>query len=238
MDERESIATEGLEEKDKREFLWRIQDANQSAIRFADTKAGAIFGFALATTGWTFGALIQAGSYLPDGPARWGLLVGVVIMSVSLLLTLVNTLLVILPRRGPLFDGRPIRTGGSMHEIPPGDSGPIRGLLYFEDIARSSIGSYREALHVVGPEPLSEQLARDVWRLSRICQRKYDRVRWSLWCMTSTTIFSLLVLLLLGLGKLDSHSGSPQSSSIQVAASIPQQSLSRSARPDFPGTVR
>ena len=54
MDEGESITTEGLDETDRRELLWWIQDANEAAIRFADAKAGAILGFALATTGWTF----------------------------------------------------------------------------------------------------------------------------------------------------------------------------------------
>jgi len=238
MDERESITTEGLEERDRRDLLWRIQDANQSAIRFADAKAGAILGFALATTGWTFSALNQAGAHLPVGPARWGLLVGLLVMSISLLLTLVSTLLVILPRGGPAFDGPRTRTGGSARESRPGESGPVRGLLYFVDIAHSSIGSYRDAVHLVGAEPLSRQLARDVWQLSRICERKYNRVVWSIWCMTSTTVFSLLVLLLIGLGTFGNRAGSPKFSSTDALSSSPDQSTSRSAQADLPAMVR
>lgn len=208
MDEGESITTEGLDETDRRELLWRIQDANEAAIRFADAKAGAILGFALATTGWTFNALNQTGAQLPVGPTRLGLLVGLLVMSVSLLLTLVSTLLVLLPRGGPAFDGSRTHTGGMAQESRPGESGSVRGLLYFVDIAHSSIGSYREAVHRLDAEPLSRQLARDVWQLSRLCERKYNRVRWSIWCMTSTTVSSLLVLLLIGLGMLGTHPGS------------------------------
>jgi Family of unknown function (DUF5706) len=246
MDERESIAAKSLGERDKLEFLWRIHDANQAAIRFADTKAGAILGFALAMTGLTFSTLIQTRSDLRGSPALWGLLVGVLVMSISLLLTLVNTLLVILPRRGLAFDGCPTHTDGPWHEVPDGDFAPVRGHLYFGDIARSSIDSYREALQRIDPEQLLEQLARDAWQLSRICERKYHGVRWSLWWMTSTAVFSLLVLLLIGLGPLENHPGFASSSSTQVAASIrgaipasmPQRSPARSTRSDFPATVR
>ena len=231
MDESESIAIEGLDERDRWEFLWRIQDANQTAIRFADAKAGAIFGFALATAGWTFSALIQAGPCLPAGPARWALLVGVLVMSVSLLLTLVSTLLVILPRRGSVFDPPPTRSSDSKHESSQGHSRPVQGLLYFEDISRGSIGAYREALRVAGLEPLSRQLERDVWQLSRICELKYERVRWSIWCMTSTSVFSLIVLLLLGMGAVGSRPGSASSFSTQMAASTPQEFSPHSTRP-------
>ena len=189
---------------DKREILWKALDAHQTAIRFADTKAGASAGLALAVAGWTISALGSARRPDLGEPLGLALRVAVSALAASLLLTLAATLMAILPRRGG-SGGRPrwSRSGpveeGREGVRPAGRRASTFNPLHFGDVAGRSGESYARAIARLEVEQMGEALALDVWRVALICERKYAWVVRILWGTASTALAALAVLLILGL---------------------------------------
>lgn len=172
-------------DEDKVEILWKVYDDCQSAIRFADTKVGAAATLSLTLTGWTMLAVIQGN--LDAADALWPvMLVGLTATCATLLATLVATYFTIVPRSGV---GPPRRS-----TVPDGKAA---ARLYFKEIAKSSREDYVHSIRASDFESLSDELARQVWQVASICDRKYVWVARALKGMTTNVLCALAVLLCL-----------------------------------------
>jgi hypothetical protein len=172
-------------DEDKLEILWKVYDDSQSAIRFADTKVGAAATLSLTLTGWTMLAVIQGNLNKAD-PLWPVVLMGLVVTCGTLLATLAATYATIVPRSG--VSTRPRST------VPGGRAG-VR--LYFKEIARTSREDYVRSIRESDIDSLSDELARQVWQVATICDRKYVWVARALKGMSTNVLCALAVLLCL-----------------------------------------
>jgi hypothetical protein len=172
-------------DEDKLEILWKVYDDSQSAIRFADTKVGAAATLSLTLTGWTMLAVIQGDLNAAD-PLWPVVLVGLVATCGTLLATLVATYATIVPRSGTSPRSRPTAPGARTEVT-----------LYFKEIARFSREDYVRSIRESDLDSLSDELARQVWQVASICDRKYVWVARALKGMTTNVLCALAVLLCL-----------------------------------------
>ena len=165
--------------KERLDLLWRVHADAQSGIRLADTKAVAVLGFALAVTGWTINALWQNGTRSQGESVAYLLVCGIIATAAALCVTVWSTVQVVRPMR----------------------SGPVEAnrRLYFVDIARGTEADFLAVMRRPDAALVTEELARHVWHLSRICTRKYEWVDRSIWAAAGNVICAFVVLLVLGI---------------------------------------
>jgi hypothetical protein len=148
----------------------------------------------VSATGWTLTALVQAGRPAPADPLRAVLDLAAAGLGAAVVLTLGAALMTILPRRGE------DQASGRRADDP----------LTFGAIAGRSEDAYCHIVARLEPEALGDALARDVWRVARVCRRKYAWVGRTVWASALTVLFALAVLLTLcQLSPRDTSSGRP-----------------------------
>ncbi len=163
----------------QRDYLWRLHDAHQAAIRFADTKAGAAVGMTLAVTGATLSTLVQAGR---AGGAGLVLRMAVFALAASFFATLTSALMTLLPRRGARTDRM-----------------SVAGHPYFGIATRVTQDDYCRAVALLDDDGLGLALARDSWRLARLADRKFVWVARTLWGTAANVVAASAVLITLWL---------------------------------------
>jgi hypothetical protein len=151
----------GEPESVNNEDPWKIYSLTNEMIRFADTKAGAIF----AANGLVCGLVIQGWSAstlkLPSAPgaARLFLLMG----AMAVLISIVACFWCLIPRTAPENPDSP---------------------LFFGSIAtKESAQVYKQQIkeRLASPSGVRDALAEQIWEVSRIATEKYLATRIGLW---------------------------------------------------------